>query len=126
MAQLTLFGLIQFIGASCFLLRKYGSYLKSLKPEGNKDRPILRWWETMLFTISAGLWWFLMFRLVFLSFRDTAANAATAVMIALGITSVTPIISPPFLFISLLAFLIHGERKRKMAVQNPEENSTKQ
>ena len=107
-----LFGMIQYFVFAVVLFRKIGHYLKSQKSGGDTERPILRWWEAALMTMSFVVWIVLMFCFSMAFARETIVNALTGVLIALGLTAMTPILAPPSVYIVLLAVILHEDYKR--------------
>jgi len=123
--KLLLIGMIQYFVFAVVLFRKFGRYLQSQKPGSDRERPILRWWETVILPMSLAVWIILMFPLFMAFARETVVNALTGVLIALGLTAVTPILAPPFVYTGVMFLLLRENHRRKRALKEAEEQAGK-
>lgn len=110
---LMLASMVLYIVFAGVLFWKYGAYLKSLKPTGDKNRLLLRRWEEFLLIAAVVMWPVLLFSFIFSGYRDMVSNAMTGILLAAGISAVAPPFAPPAAYVPILAVLLRENRRRR-------------
>ena len=120
-----LIGMVLHVAASAVVLRRFGLYTKSVKPGGDRSRGLFKPWEVAALVVVELVWLALVFCFMFFTYFGSVANGMTAFLLAFGLTWITPIIAPPFVYTGVMFMLLRENHKRKRALKASEEQAGK-
>ena len=120
-----LIGMVLHVAASAVVLRRFGLYTKTESPGGDRSRVLFKPWEVAVLLAVELVWLALMFCFVFFTYFGYVANGMTAFLLAFGLTWITPIIAPPFVYTGVMFLLLRENHRRKRALKEAEEQAGK-
>ena len=120
-----LIGMVLHVAASAVVLRRFGLYTKSMKPGGDRSRVLFKPWEVAVLLAVELAWLALVFCFMFFTYFGNVANGMTAFLLAFGLTWITPVIAPPFVYTGMMFSLLRENYRRKRALKAAEEQAGK-
>ena len=112
-----LIGMVLHVAASAVVLRRFGLYTKTVKSGGDRTRELFKPWEAALLLAVELVWLVLIFCFMFFTYFGAVANGMTAFLLAFGLTWITPIIAPPFVYTGVLLLLLRENHRRRKAAK---------